>query len=594
MKFNKLISELKRRHVFKATIAYLAISWVIIQIASILLPAFNAPDNALKAIIFVLFVGLIIWIGFSWIYDFTADGIQKTDDIETNEETLILTNRRLNRVIAGSLGLAVILLVVISFYAGSRWNDNVIPTISKKVAVIPFVQEVEDAEEDYFKTGMTEELINELSKVDQLTVISQASTRLLYSNIGPSNFLISNELKQIDYFVYGTVERQLNKLTIQLELKESSDAAPIWKKSYSKDISQVRQLWAEAARDLAGEIGVEIKPDDAILWSNLRPVKPETYELYLKGKHYLNKSTIEDWQRGVIYLQEAVDQNPADPYAWAGLAEGYISLGHSPAPPPDVFPKALAAAQRAIQLDSTNAGGWAALSDYHTYFGWDWQLAEYAFMRANSLNPNMAWNHYHRAWYLALFGRMNEAIEEHKRAQELDPFTPWHTAWLGELYRLAGQYEKGIVEAERAIEMQDNYALGILIKGRILVDQEKHEEGLKLLKQASTIMPLWKYWAYGPELIRTGHIQEGKAIIQELEGMEPTDFGALCLGIMYTELGDFDKAFEWFKYKYKPAWYPWIRIYMPQEKFQRYPRFLQLIRDMNLPDPAPLKYDPEP
>ena len=106
MKLSKLISELKRRHVFKATIAYLAISWVIIQIASILLPAFNAPDYALKAIIFVLFVGLIIWIGFSWNYDFTADGIQKTDDTETNEETLKLTNRRLNRVIAGSLGLA--------------------------------------------------------------------------------------------------------------------------------------------------------------------------------------------------------------------------------------------------------------------------------------------------------------------------------------------------------------------------------------------------------------------------------------------------------------------------------------------------------
>ncbi|MBT8384942.1 MAG: hypothetical protein KJO83_04430, partial [Bacteroidia bacterium] len=433
MKLSKLISELKRRHVFKATIAYLAISWVIIQIGSILLPTFNAPEYALKIIIFVLFVGLIIWIGFSWIYDFTADGIQKTDDIETNEETLKLTNQRLNRVIAGSLGLAIVLLVVISFYAGSRWNNNSIPTISKKVAVIPFVQEVEDSEEDYFKTGMTEELINELSKVDQLTVISQASSKVFYSNIGPAQILISNELKQIDYFVSGTIERQLNKITIQLELKESVDAVPLWKKSYSKDISQVRQLWAEAARELAIEMGIDVKPDDAILWSNLRPVKPETYELYLKGKHYLNKSTEEDWQRGLVYLQEAIDQNPADPYAWAGLAEGYIALGHGPMPPPDVFPKALAAAQRAIQLDSTNAKGWSSLAHYHTYFGWDWQLAEYAFHKANELNPNMAYNHYHRAWYLALFGRMNEAIEEHKLAQELDPFTPLHTAWLGGL-----------------------------------------------------------------------------------------------------------------------------------------------------------------
>ena len=592
MKFSKFISELNRRNVFKATIAYLAIAWVVIQISSVILPAFNAPDYAQKAIIYVLLVGLIFWVGFSWIYDWTPDGLQKTDDIIDNEETIQLNNRRLNKVIVGSLTLAVILLIVISFWAGSRWNDNSIPTISKKVAVIPFVHEIEDTEDDYFKIGMTEALIDELSKVDQLTVISQASTKVLYSTIGPSNILISNELKKIDYFIYGTVERQLNKLDVLLELKESSDAEPLWKKSYSKDISQVRQLWAEVARDLAGEMGINVKPDDAILWSNLRSVKPETYELYLKGKQCLNKSTREDRDRGLVYLQEAIDQNPADPNAWAGLAEGYVALGHGVMPPPDVFPKAEAAAKRAIQLDSTNAEGWAALSHYHTYFGKDWQLAEYAFHKANELNPNMAWNHYHRAWYLALFGRMNEAIIEHKRAQELDPFTPAHTAWLGELYRFVGQYEKGIMEADRAMEMHDKNARGMHIKGRILIDQGNHEEGLELLKQASTIMPGWKYWAYGPELIRTGHLQEGKAIIQELEGMDPTDFGALCLGLMYGELGDFDKALEWFKYKRKPAWYPWIRIFVRNKKLRKDPRFLQLIRDMNLPDPAPLVYDP--
>jgi len=593
MTFGKFISELKRRNVFKATIAYLAVAWVIVQLFSVLFPAFNAPDYATKVLIYVLAVGLVFWIAFSWIYDWTPDGLQKTDDTIDDEETKRLTNRRLNIVIGSSLTLAVILLIAISFYAGASWNDNPILEQSKKVAVIPFVHEIEDPEEDYFMTGMTEELINELSKVDHLTVISQASSKVFYSNIGPATILISNELRQIDYFVQGTVERQLNKLTIQLELKESTDAAPIWKKSYSKDISQVRQLWAEAARDLAGEMGMEVKQDDAILWSNLRPVKPETYELYLKGKHYLNKSTVEDWQRGLVYLQEAIDQNPADPYAWAGLAEGYVALGHGPMPPPDVFPKALAAAQRAIELDSTNAEGWAALSHYHTYFGWDWQLAEYAFYKANVLNPNMAYNHYHRSWYLALFGRMNEAIEEHKRAQELDPFTPLHTAWLGELYRLVGQYEKGIIEADRAMEMQDNYALGLQIKGRILIDQGNHEEGLEILKQASNISPGWKYWAYGPGLIQTGHIEEGKAIIQELESMEPTAFGAICLGLMYSDLGDLNKALEWFRYKNKHAWSMAPRIYVKNKELRNDPRFLELIREMNLPDPAPFVYDPD-
>ena len=118
MKWSKLISELKRRHVFKSTIAYLAISWVIIQIASIILPAFNVPAYVLKALIYILSGGLIFWIGFSWVYDLSADGIQKTDDLPDDEETLELTNRRLNKVIAASLGLAVILLLAVSFWAG--------------------------------------------------------------------------------------------------------------------------------------------------------------------------------------------------------------------------------------------------------------------------------------------------------------------------------------------------------------------------------------------------------------------------------------------------------------------------------------------
>ena len=100
----------------------------------------------------------------------------------------------------------------------------------------------------------------------------------------------------------------------------------------------------------------------------------------------------------------------------------YSFRSWQPKAPPDVFPKALAAAKRAIELDSLNAEGWASLAHYHTYFGWDWQLAEVAFHKANELNPNMAYNHYHRAWYLALFGRMNEAIVEHKQSTGTRPF----------------------------------------------------------------------------------------------------------------------------------------------------------------------------
>jgi len=588
MKWSKLLSELKRRHVFKSTIAYLAISWVVIQIASVILPAFDVSDFALKALIYILAVGLVFWIGFSWYYDLTLDGIQKTDDTDTNPEYLQVSNRRLNKVIAGSLSLGVLLLLVISFWAGSNWNEG--PTVpeTKKVAVIPFASLTIDEEEAYFKTGMTQELIDELSKVDQLKVIRQRSTRVLTSGFDQTSSLISNVIKGIDFFIEGSFEREINMISVKVSLREAIDDEPVWQKSYSKDFSEVRILWANVAADLARQMGIVVKPEDDVLWSGMRSVKPEVYELYLKGQYYLNKSTPESWERGLVYLQEALDRNPADAYTWAWLAEAYVTIGHSPDPPPDVFPKAIAAANRAIL-------GWAALSHYHTYFGKDRAMAEYAFHRANALNPNLAFNHYHRSWYLALFGRMNEAIEEHKLAQALDPFTPAQTAWLGELYRWVGMYEEGIRQTEKASLMEDdlNYGLGMFVRGRILIDQGKVEEGLELLRLSSEIQPPWKYIGYGPALIENGYIEEGKVILKELEQLPINGFFALCIGIMYADLGDFDKAFEAWSYKNKHAWYPWLRVMWVQDDIRKDPRFLEIMRDLDLPDPGPLVYHPE-
>ena len=483
----------------------------------------------------------------------------------------------------------MLLLIVLSFWAGSLWNQGLLIKDTKKVAVIPFTV-TSDIEVDYFKSGMTDALIEDLSKIDQLKVISQQSSRLLEAPLNTANILVLNELKQIEYFVNGTIDYRNNKLNINIQLKESLDTDPIWEKNYSGDITQVKVLWANAAADLARQMGIVVMDDQLPNRSEIRSINPETYELYLKGKYNLSQSSPMNWMQGLVYLKEAVDKNPGDSYAYSGLAEGYVMLGHGPDPPPDVFPKARAAALRAIELDSMNAEGWAALAHYHTYFGWDWKMAEYAFNRANVLNPNMAYNHYHRAWYLALFGRMNEAIDEHKLAQELDPFTPLHTAWLGDLYRMVGLYEEGLAEVKKVEEMNDDNAWGLLVKGNLLVDMGRTEEGIEALKKASEITPGWRYYGYGSALIKTGKIDEANAIIDELENMPMTAFNALCLGFMYVELGNFTKAIESFRFKEKHGWYPWIRVYvyLANKDFARDPRFLELLKEMNLPDPAPL------
>ena len=598
MKLNDFFSELKRRSVIKSTIAYLAVAWIIIQIASTLFPAFEVPDYALKVLIYALSFGLIIWIIVSWIYDLTPEGIRKTEEIPYSEEVSDLTNRRLNRVIAVSLSIAVLLLVVISFYAGSRWEPEGDLASNKKIAVVPFegqnLSGAEDVEDQAFLyMELSDMLIDELSKVELLDVINRHSAVVLSAGISGGNSLIDNVMNGIDYYVTGSIEQNLNEIDLVLELRERLNTDPIWRKGYTRDISEIRSLLGEVAADVTNQMGIVVSENEKVLWSNLRKVNPETFGLYLKGRHYLNKSTPEEWQRGLVYMEEAIDRNPADPDAYAYLAEAYITLGHGPDPPPEVFPKALAAAQRAIQLDSTVALGWAALAHYHTYFGKDWDLAEYAFRRADKLNPNLAANHYHRAWYLALFGRMNEAIEAHKRAQELDPFAPLNTAWLGELYRMVGLYEEGLAEAEKSSQMEEDYALGMFIKGRIYMDQGRVDEALEVFDKAAEINIGWRYLGLGLSLIRSGRLIEGRKILNEFEDLPLNGFRALILAAMYSELDDFDKAIEYLNYPNKHGWFPWIRVLFVNPELRDDPRFLEMIREMNLPDPAPLTFDPD-
>ncbi|WP_445382080.1 hypothetical protein [Robiginitalea sp. IMCC43444] len=588
MKFGKFFSELNRRNVIKAVVAYLAVAWVILQLADTILPLYNAPAYVQKGLLVLLLIGLVFWTAFSWIYDLTPGGIHKTTEEEINTETQLQNSRRLNQVIVGSIITAVLLLLMASFWAGSQWSAPKAVGGEIRVAVIPLISEDSSETAEFYEEGMTESLIDALSELGQLTVLSLTSSKYLTAGFLPEDSFIKEEVENVDYFIHGTLGYDENRLTVQLQLLTQLEKEPVWNKKYTEDLSRVRQLWKDIAVELSSVLGIGLSESQKLLKAGIKPVKPETYELYLKGKYYLNQPREEDWKRGLVYLLEAVDQNPADPYAYAGLAEGYISLGHSLMPPPDVFPKALAAAKRAIQLDSTNAEGWAALSHYHTYFGWDWELAEYAFKRANQLNPNMAYNHYHRAWYLALFGRMEEAIAEHKRAQEIDPFSSMHTSWLAALYRMNGQYTQALKELDKAEQMMDDNALSMFVRANTYMDMGREEDALQVMREAVRINSGYKHFGLGKILFKTGHREEGMAIIEELENRERTPFFSLCLAQLYFSAGDIDKGFERLQSAKGHAFYPWIRVLQREEAVRKDPRFAELIKEMGLPPAEPI------
>ncbi len=515
--------------------------------------------------------------------------------------------KRINRIIrrsvylryyrnAAIVSLLVLAVLFIWFKQTFVIERNI---ITKSVAVLSLKNLTKDTGTDFLSISLTEELIRELSRVNTLTVISQSST-IQYSGIGITFSEISRALNDVNYIVDGTVLMENDQIQLEIRLNDPTKDQVIWRKEYATEVSASRQLWADVAKDICRTIGVFVPDENSTLWSGIKSVDPGTYELYLKGMHALNKDSINP-EVALSYFNEAIEKSPTDAYAWAGVATAHIFMGHGTHPSKEDRQKARAAALRAIQLDSTLAEAWSSLGMVKGYYDWDWNEAEYAYRKANELNPSLAWNHYHYSWYLVLFGRMDEAIREHKKAKELDPFTPAHTAWLGYLYMMVGEYDKAIKEAELAMKMK-NKILGKLVLGEIYCSMGKTAEGIEIFEEILSNrpdIPEHFFPFIGKAYLLTGNIEKGMKILNEIDtkyDINPSAWGALQRAAMYTALGDYDNAFKWYQFEPHHHWVSGVRVLwnMPFAKdssFVKDPRFNELMQRMDLPDPAPFQYN---
>ncbi len=450
------------------------------------------------------------------------------------------------------------------------------------IAILPFENLTGDTEQEYFVDGITDELIGKLARVRALRVISFWSM-MRYKGSEKSLPDIARELN-VDAVVTGTVQQVGESVSIRVRL---IDALPeernLWEETYDRVMTDVLMMHNDIARAVAQEIKVAVTPQEKARLASARQVDPETYEAYLKGNFHMNQGTPEGYQKGLAYLHEAVEKDPSDPLAYAGLAAAYITIAHSAMATPDALPRAKAAAQRALRLDDTLAETLAVFAFITGYYDWDWEKAEQAFQRALEINPSLAIAHYHYSWYLVLFDRMDEAIEEHKRAQEVDPLTPFHTAWLGGLYWYGGRYEEAIEETRKALELSPKSWSGLYVQGHTYADAGMYDEAIAVFQKAAALYPEELKYALGRAYALAGRRDEAMKILAELEEKEAAPFSAWGLAALYTALGKKDEAFRWLNYEHHHAWFPWVRVDPQFFPLRDDPRFKDLLRRMNLP-----------
>jgi tetratricopeptide (TPR) repeat protein len=383
----------------------------------------------------------------------------------------------------------------------------------------------------------------------------------------------------------GSAQLVGDRVQITAQLIDARSDTHLWAQSYERELKDVLRLQSEIASAVAREVQVVVTPGEAERLATAQAVDTETYRAYLRGMYHLNKATPNDLEIGMAYLRDAVDRDPGNALAYAGLAIGYVTLGHGPEPRADVWPLARAAAERALALDPNLSAAHAALGDVKLYMLWDWDGAEQAFQRANELSPSLAMNHYHYAWYLALFDRWKEAAAEHERARELDPLTPLHTLWLGGLYLYEnlGRHQEAMAAAHQALAIQPNNPTALLVLGMAQSAAGEHTHAIETHRHMVELNPNFK-WELGLTYARAGDTARVRAIIEELESRPTTSWTAYGLAMLHAQLGDLDEAFEYLEFDPPHAWLPWIR----QDPWLRPlleddPRFMKLLARMRLP-----------
>ncbi len=504
--------------------------------------------------------------------------IQQGEGIESASSWPVRrSSRRVARplVWGGFAAAACVALLVLFMWPGSVDRAPV------AIAVLPMVSDSQDGDLEWFTNGMTDALITDLAQVSNLRVISRNSV-MRYRGTDKSAGEIAQEL-QVAYVVDGSVNKSGDQVRISTRLVDAAADQYIWADRYDSEFTNVLATQGRIAAAIAKQIHGELTPADEARLSTSRTIDPRVYEAYLRGMNRIEKFTAADIARGLEYLHEAVELDPADPYAWIGLAEGYITIGHSPAPTPDVWQRARAAAQRAITLDSSMARARSARAIIADYSDWDWATAEREFLRANRLNPNLAFNRYHYAWYLILFDRIPEAVREHEMAIALNPLDPPMVAWMGDVYRMAGAFDKAEDQVRKALALGDRTGISHLVRGWIRLDQGMPDAAVTSHEEMVAANPLWK-GLLGATYASAGRTNDALRVADELQSDGVNSMEAFQLANLYAELGDRDNAFKWANFEPHHAFVPWLATeWSPMFDLKDDRRFGQFRERLNLP-----------
>ncbi len=494
--------------------------------------------------------------------------------------------RRLGRLALA--GVLAALLVVVGYYARQRFWPSGKPSGRIMLAVLPFENMSGDPSQEYFSDGLTEEMIAQLGRLypQRLGVIARTSTTR-YKKTSKGIDQIGHELG-VGYVLEGSVRRAGDRVRITAQLIQVSDQTHLWAENYERDARDLLALQSDVAARIGNSLAVELLPSERARLANVPTINPEAHEAYLKGLSFVREGKA-GAKKSLEYFEQAIQLDPSYAAPYSGQARAYHVLAFmGDIAPAEAYPKAKAAAIKALKLDDTSAEAHAMLALALTTYDWNWADAEREFRRALELNPSHAGIHDSYSHYLMAMGREEESLAEVRRAVELDPASAVLAACLGWHSLYSDIYGQAVEQSLKALQIDPNNYLARFNVGQSYEHQQKYDEAIAAFQNAVEVSGGRTHalaglaYAYGV----AGKRRQAEKILADLkERAKKSYVSAYEIAAIHTALGDKEQAFAWLDkaYQERSSWLIHLRWEPRFQPLRSDPRFQELLRRIGLP-----------
>jgi adenylate cyclase len=573
-------AELKRRNVYKVAVAYAVVGWLVIQIASTILPTFHAPEWVVQTLIIIIVaLGFPIALVLAWAFEMTPEGMKRTENVPPNEYIPQWSRRKFAALIVSVAVIAAGLLCYQVLRSKTPARVASAAGQEKSIAVLPFVDMSQTKDQEYFCDGISEEILDALAKVEGLRVVARTSS-FAFKGKNADVSEIAQKLS-VRNVLEGSLRRDGNRVRITAQLINARDGFHLWSETYERELQGVFAVQDEITRAIVSALKIKL----AVALPVHNQPNTEAHDLYLKGRYFLNKR---DLKKAIDYFQQALAKDPNDALAYAGLSESYMSLvvPFAQVNPREAMPKAREAALHALAIDDALGEAHASLAYVTFFYDWDWPAAEREFKRAIELNPNDVDAHHWYSHYLMAQARIEESLTESKRALELSPFDVLMNLHLAWHYFYARQYDRAFDQIQKTIEMDKNF-VGPW-PGLILEQQGKYAEAIAAFEEEIRQSPRGNSIAEASlahVYAVSGNREAAQKIIAELQELARTKYiSSFQFAPIYAGLGEKDQVFAWLEKAYEERSPELVTITTEQrfDNLRSDPRFTELERRIGL------------